>query len=193
MFPRRRRSVRHALGHTRLLAPRDTGAYPPAVVLKGNRQPLRDEAEVFVLQPKRRCVTAWVITVVSGPVDPCARFSFASNATRKGFCWLVCSASLRGVAIPDVQPQRPIIPKHPPHTPKHLDHIRHKLLRRLLKAKLTLNPVVTQTPIRRTRHARLHSFTYLRQLLYDVTNQDHGCWPPPSRISCRASHVSLSI
>jgi len=49
----------------------------------------------------------------------------------------------RSITIPQIQPQRPIIPQHPPHLTEHLDHLGNVFFGRGLKAKLLVDTLGT--------------------------------------------------
>ena len=59
------------------------------------------------------------------------------------------------VTIPQIQPQRPVIPQHPPHLPEHADHLGNVLIRRRLKSDLPIHTVIAQAEVRRARDDRL--------------------------------------
>src|SRR5208337_4552292 len=61
----------------------------------------------------------------------------------------------RCVAVPHVQPQRPVLSEHPPHFGEHLDHSRHVGFWRRLQTELTGHAVISQSPIRRAGDAAL--------------------------------------
>jgi hypothetical protein len=93
-------------------------------------------------------------------------------------CWRRFRAS--GVAIPDIQPQRSIIAQHAPHFAEHLDHARHELVRRRLKAHLPFVAVVAQPEVGRARDAAIHARVgQFAQPFAAVANEDadRSCGP----------------
>ena len=102
-----RRPVRHRLRHRVRLRPDDVRAEIPAVGTEGERHQPRDAERSFDLAPRAR--TGPLAMVECWSPDSC--LETAPN---------VIVRCLSGVAVPQVQPQRPVIPKHPAHLAEHL-------------------------------------------------------------------------
>jgi hypothetical protein len=107
---RLRRPVGDALGHGVGLRPDDVAAEIPAVGAEGEGEKPGDANEVFGFQ----AVDVFRLAALS------VLWCHASIAAD-----VVDSLALppaRVVRIPDVQPQRPVIPQHAPHLAEHFDH-----------------------------------------------------------------------
>src|ERR1039458_7601302 len=69
----------------------------------------------------------------------------------------------RRVRISHIQPQRSVISQNSPHFAEDSDHVRDVLFRRALEAKLPLNPIVSQPPVRRRGHHTMHGLIRQRR------------------------------
>jgi hypothetical protein len=140
-------AVAHALGHWVRLVPDDVLAQIPAVGAEGEGQHPGDADQVFRLQSARRAPSLLVTAAaLVGPLCTDSALIVIAPAVR---------AAVRGVAVPNVQPQRAILRQHITHTPKYLGHCGDVFRWRLLQPYLTFVPVVSQAEVRRRSNARL--------------------------------------
>ena len=76
-----------------------------------------------------------------------------------------------GITIPKVQKQNTVVPEHLSDAAKDLDHFRNEQLRRLLTADLPYKTVISQSPIRWTRHHAIYWLQERQDLAFTAT----GC------------------
>ena len=130
------------------------------------------------------------------PIDPSASVSLASPAASQCLGRLMRAATLRGITIPDIDPQRPIVGQYIAHAPEHLDHRGDVRLRRLLQPNLTGVPVVAQPEVRRRSHASLHLYAVRRPSPHGVAavakfNNVHAATLRMTLLTVEGCHTAL--
>ena len=155
-----RRSITHAFRHTASLRPDDVRAEIPAISLESKSHTPGDADEVLGLQTANWHpvgLAHWADAIVvlrSFSAPPCSLFPATGTISN-------LPRSCR-IGIPQVQPQRPVVPQHPPHLAEDLDQPCNVLLWRRLKTELAVYAVVTEAPIRRRRDAAMDGLVWDR-------------------------------
>src|SRR5690606_26920657 len=134
------RSVLNAFRHGVRFMPYDVGAEIPPIGLQRERNTPRDSDKVFGFESGG--YTSAFLYGFFGVTD----FRVMSDA----------STRFGGITVSQIQPQRPVIPQHPPHFPEHFDHLFDVFLRGLLQADLALRSIISKTPIWRRSNASMY-------------------------------------
>ncbi len=140
IFVRASRPIFHTLRHCVWLMPDDVAAEEPTIVLQRESEAPRDAKQVFVLE------TGWIVR---------------AHIHRAIWIFLVGSspsAVTAGVAISDIQPQDAVRFNDPSCLCENRGKRLNESCQGRLKANLTFNSVITQSPVGRRGDDTLHRF-----------------------------------
>jgi len=137
--------VGHARWHAVRLLPNYVLAKHPAISLQGQCQTGRNHQQVLIWQTGVGSSS----TNSSIPVEGLGVLPACGPTPLTASC----------VAVADINPESPVISEHIANAPEHLNEFIDVLLRGIFQTNLSLDAVVTQAEVRRTRyaHLRLHA------------------------------------